>query len=88
METSVAKKGQTTIPSAIRKRYQIRPGDHLVWIDDGDVIRVIPVPADPVAALRGSAKGERLLEHLLQQRREDRQRVDPELEAPYTQSPQ
>lgn len=40
-----------------------------MWLDEGDVIRVIPVPADPVAALRGSAKGERLLEHLLGQRR-------------------
>jgi hypothetical protein len=29
---------------------------------------------DPIAALPGSAKGERLLERLLQQRQEDRQR--------------
>lgn len=74
METSVTKKGQTNIPAAIRKRYQIREGDHLVWLDEGEVIRVIPVPSDPIAALRGSARGERLLERLLQQRQEDRQR--------------
>ncbi len=74
METAVTKKGQTNIPAAIRKRYQIQEGARLVWLDEGDVIRVIPVPADPVAALRGSAKGERLLKRLLQQRQEDRQR--------------
>ena len=74
METAVTKKGQTNIPAVIRKRYQIHEGDRLVWIDEGEVIRVIPVPADPIAALRGSAKGERLLERLLQQRQEDRQR--------------
>lgn len=74
METAVTKKGQTNIPAAIRKRYQIHEGDRLVWIDEGEVIRVIPVPADPVAALRGSAKGERLLERLLQQRQQDRKR--------------
>lgn len=74
METSVNKKGQTNIPAAIRKRYQIQEGDRLVWLDEGEVIRVIPVPADPVAALRGSARGEHLLDRLLEQRREDRQR--------------
>jgi len=74
METVVTKKGQTNIPAAIRKRYQLHAGDRLVWLDEGGVIRVIPVPADPIAALRGSARGERLLERLLRQRHEDRQR--------------
>ena len=37
METAVTKKGQTTIPAAIRKRYQIRAGARLVWIDEGEV---------------------------------------------------
>lgn len=74
METSVTKKGQTNIPAAIRKRHHIKEGDRLVWIDDGEVIRVIPVPADPIAALRGSGQGHKLLDRLLQSRREDRER--------------
>ena len=75
METSVTKKGQTNIPSAIRKRYQIREGDRLAWLDDGETIHVVPLSAeDPVAALRGSARGKRLTERLLQSRREDRER--------------
>jgi AbrB family looped-hinge helix DNA binding protein len=75
VETSVTKKGQTNIPAAIRKRYQIREGDRLAWLDDGETIHVVPIPAeDPVTALRGSAKGKRLTERLLLNRRQDRQR--------------
>jgi AbrB family looped-hinge helix DNA binding protein len=74
METLVTKKGQTHIPAAIRKRHQIQEGDRLVWLDDGETIRVVPVPEDPVKALRGSGRGEKLLERLLASRREDRER--------------
>jgi AbrB family looped-hinge helix DNA binding protein len=73
MQTSVTKRGQTVIPASIRKRYQIQEGDRLVWLDDGQVIKVIPVPADPIRALRGSGRGENLVEKLLAARREDRE---------------
>jgi AbrB family looped-hinge helix DNA binding protein len=74
METVVTKRGQTVIPAAIRRRYKIHEGDKLFWIDDGQTIQVVPVPADPIKALRGSAKGEKLLEKLLEERRRDRDR--------------
>ncbi len=74
MKTSVTKRGQTVIPSQLRKRYNIRDGDKLIWIDDGVSIKVIPVPAIPVKSLRGIAKGEKLLEQLLADRREERSR--------------
>jgi AbrB family looped-hinge helix DNA binding protein len=74
METAVTKRGQTTIPASIRKRYRIKEGDYLVWLDDGQSIKVVPVPADPIRALRGSGRGERLLELLLATRREERER--------------
>lgn len=72
MQTAVTKRGQTVIPAPIRKRYQINEGDSLVWIDDGDSIRIIPVSHDPIKALRGSGRGERLVERLLTARQEDR----------------
>ena len=74
METSVTKKGQTNIPAEIRKRHRIKEGDRLVWLDDGEVIRVVPLPADPLRALRGAGRGEDLLNRLLLNRREDRVR--------------
>jgi AbrB family looped-hinge helix DNA binding protein len=74
MQTSVTKRGQTVIPAPIRKRYQIHEGDFLVWIDDGETIRVIPVAHDPIGALRGSGRGELLTEQLLARRQADRDR--------------
>lgn len=74
MQTAVTKRGQTVIPASIRKRYQIQPGDSLVWLDDGQTIKVIPVPADSIQALRGRGRGEHLVERLLVARREDRER--------------
>ena len=74
MDSAVTRRGQTVVPAPIRRRHGIQAGDRLVWLDDGEVIRVIPVPADPVAALRGCGRGEGLLVRLLATRREDRDR--------------
>lgn len=74
MQTAVTRRGQTVIPAPIRKRHHIEEGDHLVWVDDGESIRVVPVPRDPIAALRGIGRGENLLDKLLVTRKEDRAR--------------
>ena len=73
-DTAVTRRGQTVIPAAIRRRYGIEEGDRIVWLDDGATIRVIPIPADPVAALRGAGRGEGLTQELLAERRRDRER--------------
>jgi AbrB family looped-hinge helix DNA binding protein len=49
----VTKRGQTAIPASIRDRHSIRPGDRFVWIDDGEVIKALPISADPIGAFRG-----------------------------------
>lgn len=71
MRTTVTKRAQTVVPAALRERYGIKGGDFLEWIDDGRVIKVIPIPADPIKALRGSARGEKLLKRLAESRRKD-----------------
>lgn len=74
MYTAVTKRGQTVIPATLRKRYAIDETVQLVWLDDGATIRVVPVPANPLRALRGRGRGEKLVEKLLAEREKDRER--------------
>jgi AbrB family looped-hinge helix DNA binding protein len=74
METTLTERGQTVIPAEIRKRYRLKKGTKLVWFDNGKTITVVPIPDDPVKALRGSGKGNGLVEKLLEERKKDRER--------------
>lgn len=74
METIMTERGQTVVPAPIRKRYKLKKGAKLVWIDDGKTIKVIPIPVDPVEALHGIGKGENLLQVLLEERKRERDR--------------
>jgi len=74
MQTTISKRGQTVVPAAIRKRHRILDGDRLAWIDDGETIKIVPIPADPVRALKGIARGEQLVQELMKYRREERER--------------
>jgi hypothetical protein len=47
---------------------------HNGLINNGETIKVTPVPADPIQALRGRGRGERLGETLLAARAEERDR--------------
>ncbi len=74
MQTAVTRRGQTVIPALLRKRYRINEDTQLVWLDDGETIRVVPIPAEPLRALRGRGRGEGLTEKLLAERRKDHER--------------
>ncbi len=74
MHTTLSRRGQTVVPAEIRRRHGLEEGDQLVWLDDGATIKVVPVPADPVAALRGRGAGQGLTAKLLEDRAEDRRR--------------
>jgi AbrB family looped-hinge helix DNA binding protein len=74
LTTTVTKRAQTVVPAPIRQRHNIQPGDTLAWIDNGETIKVVPLPQDPVRALRGCAKGEALVQRLLASRQEERER--------------
>lgn len=64
-------RGQTAVPARIRRRFGLKAGQKLEWIEDGKVIYVLPIPKDPIGAFRGSAKGKGLVRALLESRAED-----------------
>jgi len=72
MKTTVTERGQTVVPATIRRNYRIEPHSRLEWIDDGQTIRVIPIPEDPIRAARGSSHG--LSQRLLEERKRERAR--------------
>ncbi len=58
MESAITRKGQATIPKAIREHLHLRPGDRVKFFlhPDGSVVLL---PKLPVTALRGMVKHRR-----------------------------
>ncbi len=68
MKSTIYRQGRVVIPATIRAKYNIKDGTQLTWVDDGQTIRVIPIPPDAVAALYGRGKGQGLTRKLLEDR--------------------
>lgn len=68
MNTTVSQKGWVVIPAELRKKYGIRPGSRLQFVDYGDMLALIPIPDDPIKAAAGMlAGGKSLTACLLQE---------------------
>jgi len=57
MQSTITARGQTVVPAAIRHQFHLGPADRLEWLLDNGSIRVVPVRANPIEALRGQGKG-------------------------------
>ncbi len=73
MRTRVTIRGQVSIPARIRRQLDIKENTTLEWVVEGNTVRVIPIPADPLAVFRGSGKGG-TVRALIADRRRDRAR--------------
>ncbi len=72
MKTIVSTRGQVSIPSKLRKKFNIVPETQLEWIEEGNAIKIIPLPKDPVKAFRGAGRGRYTTEKLVKDRRKER----------------
>jgi len=72
--TTLTKRGQTSVPAEIVKKYNLKKGSKLYWLDTGNGIKIIPLPDNVIQAASGSAKGEKLLEKLMKERKKERQK--------------
>lgn len=76
MKAKVTTRGQVSIPSEIRKRFNIEPDSRVEWVINGNVIKVIPLPKDAIAAFKGRGTKRYSTEHLIKDRRVERGKED------------
>ena len=74
MNTLVSSRGQTVVPSEIRRKYGLGENSRLAWIDEGTSLRVVPLGRDVGKYGRGIAKGMGLMDALMKMRKEERAR--------------
>ena len=70
MRSTITDRGQTVIPAAIRRQFNLTPADRLEWVVENNNLRVVPVKKNPIDAFRGKGKGGSV-ERLLADRRKD-----------------
>ncbi|MFZ1983350.1 MAG: AbrB/MazE/SpoVT family DNA-binding domain-containing protein [Desulfatitalea sp.] len=72
MRSTITARGQTVIPAAIRRKFQLTVADRIEWIVEGNHIRVVPVRENPIEAFRGQGAGG-AVKRLLRERAKDRE---------------
>lgn len=72
MKTKLTKRGQTVVPSEIRKRFHLDEASTLQWMVEGDIITMLPIPKNPVETLKGAIKGQVSFKEFMDDRRSDR----------------
>ena len=72
MKSKVTVRGQVSIPAEIRRKFNIERESRVEWFVEGGVIKMVPLPKDPVAAFRGRGSRKYSTEQLIEDRRLER----------------
>ncbi|MGH9774427.1 MAG: AbrB/MazE/SpoVT family DNA-binding domain-containing protein [Candidatus Acidiferrales bacterium] len=70
--STVTTKGQIVIPSKLRRKYAIRKGTRVVFIEESNRLILQPLTPEFIKSLCGWLKGSRALDILLEERKKDR----------------
>ena len=72
---TISEKGWIVIPADLRKKYELRPGVQVIFVDYGGVLAIVPALKQPVREAAGLIKGGRsLLRALKEERARERER--------------
>jgi len=72
--STVTTKGQLVIPSKLRRKYAIRKGTQVAFVEEENRLVLQPLTPEFIRSLRGSLKGEpSALKILQQERKRDRE---------------
>lgn len=82
METAyVTSKGQLVVPARLRRRYGIKPGTKVCFIERGNEILFQPVTKEYIKSVCGMLKSDSsVTEELLKERAKDKEREEAKLE--------
>ena len=70
--STVTTKGQLVIPSRLRRKYGIRKGTRVVFVEEDHRLILQPLTREFIASLCGWLKGSKALDYLLEERKKDR----------------
>jgi AbrB family looped-hinge helix DNA binding protein len=84
MDTAyVTSKGRLVVPARIRRKYGIKPGTKICFIERGDDIVFQPVTQEYIRSVCGMLKSEAsATEELLRERAKDKRREEVKLQKP------
>jgi len=72
--STVTTKGQLVIPAKLRRKYAIRKGTQVAFVEEENRLILQPLTPDFIRSLRGSLKGEASASKiLLEERKRDRE---------------
>ena len=74
---TVSAEGWVVIPKSLREKHGLRKGSRVQVVDYGEILALVPLPADPVEALHGLFEdGPSLTHDLLAERAHERASED------------
>ena len=82
METAhVTSKGQLVVPARIRRKYGIKPGTKICFIERDREVLFQPVTKEYIQSVRGMLKSDTsMIQELLKERARDKEREETRLE--------